>query len=1512
MQSKKNGVGMYQVVCLACVILTSGTVCALGDNIPADNHVYRDHIQFGNPGSISWNTGWQGFDAYVVGVKGRIDGSFGTGAGFEYDARFPVKTRGWYDEAKVVPGKTFPLDIEMYSYNHSYWPEYEAQLSPGFRIRFRIKERQCKLLPPGCSWRTTFDLGYDYQFLIQEDPSPQLCDSKVELSDTITPTPPSWFDFIVCLNLVLDHEMKERRVSIPSVNTSSNATVVSSFSPNYWNYNNRTNRMYTRVNSCGSDNEVGLTLNTEFHYKSRGDVGLEISVPALAKSWSWTTDWFGYDGGWIDNHDIPGLGPTWPRALTIPVQPIPDLRPTSLSIAWPSFQVGSTTWHLPCLKARILNQGCGDTSKSFKVGFYALYEFQGKYYWIRNGRYKTVGNLAQDDTVDVNSDPIYAWSCLFAVVVDVYDDVEEIDESNNSRTRSICSVTGGIALPDNPRLFDDNNRQFALDLPANDEDPRRLNVVTPIPDWFDDPNMPKGPDVVRGQDDQPTKVAIDFSYIYDILGEPYAVSMPNEPWWPTDPGLVDINIPAGQSSYTFNYVIWDTNTLESVGFEQLIFQIETNLPVAPSITSLIPDMSGDYNLHEVEINAPDASAVMAIVHGPDTSYEYGPFDPNGNDTFVFSNLSLFQGDNTIEFISINAAGNSNSFSTFLHLSLGYDLNDVNGPTIWPITPADSKYVAVAQPTISTFITDLVWDGNDANSGVFGSGLDAASVKITIDTNEYTTATGVEVAVDGSVTFVPPLPLPDGTYTLQVSADDLNGNQTTSPLQQFTVDTNDPLVDINSVTPPSFEPQSTGANTVTITYSLSEDAAVAITVYAGLSVDDANYRDLIYYDGYDSNGQTYSSAGSHDEVYDGLLAVSEPNEGGQGHVLVDYPLDAGTYTFIIRAVDKAGNEGSATGTFEIQYTEGQTINDVFCNFSIAPLTVSDCNVFVATATFNDVSDQPVPGRLVAIRPASTQNAPPVIEDVFFGGGTNPEIFMLMPTDENGQVRFSIERLVTGSTVISCEISTSDIQSPIGLPVPILATHVCALDVDADECTVSGPNTARVCSPFHLTVTLCDSTGQPLDDKNVGVRVESDRAEPLEDQFFSADTPQNAIVPVVTDANGIALIPVYAMSQGSPTYTVYLNQDGSEVPLGTAQVQVMGTCMIRPDTTCSSVQVIPSVVAAGESAQVQVYLRDSDYQPMAYTTFAIMLTSDRNDWEADPPVVVDLFGDANTVDPDTYHIVTTDANGMAAITVESIADGTAEINVDVLSVYGDVTVGPNNLFVAGTTGDLVDVNQSSFVIDPRQISDANYITQGTITLRNATGGILAGKLFGLRIKSDRNYLPDTPYAVDHFFDTNSIVPGVVPVVTDAEGCIHVPIESVVPGTSQITTEISTTTGWLLIGRQTVQFDDADGDDIPNDDDEYPNDDDRRDCDCDGLPDTIDLNDGMDDDGDGIPNFCDQDCPNLNGVNPVNFQDFSILGADWRQTGGGLPGDLDGNEFVDMYDLAKFALYWLGDCY
>lgn len=93
---------------------------------------------------------------------------------------------------------------------------------------------------------------------------------------------------------------------------------------------------------------------------------------------------------------------------------------------------------------------------------------------------------------------------------------------------------------------------------------------------------------------------------------------------------------------------------------------------------------------------------------------------------------------------------------------------------------------------------------------------------------------------------------------------------------------------------------------------------------------------------------------------------------------------------------------------------------------------------------------------------------------------------------------------------------------------------------------------------------------------------------------------------------------------------------------------------------------------------------------------------------------------------------------------------------------------------------------------------------------------------------------------------------------------------------------------------------------------------DSDADGFPDTQDncpyvYNPSqVDSDGDGIGNACDPDCPNLDGLNPVDFADLSILASDWQLAEPNLPGDLNIDGIVDVNDLGTFAIYWLSDCY
>ncbi|MHC4478399.1 MAG: hypothetical protein ACYTEL_22395 [Planctomycetota bacterium] len=60
------------------------------------------------------------------------------------------------------------------------------------------------------------------------------------------------------------------------------------------------------------------------------------------------------------------------------------------------------------------------------------------------------------------------------------------------------------------------------------------------------------------------------------------------------------------------------------------------------------------------------------------------------------------------------------------------------------------------------------------------------------------------------------------------------------------------------------------------------------------------------------------------------------------------------------------------------------------------------------------------------------------------------------------------------------------------------------------------------------------------------------------------------------------------------------------------------------------------------------------------------------------------------------------------------------------------------------------------------------------------------------------------------------------------------------------------------------------------------------------------------------CDDDCPNLDGLNPVSFIDFSILAQNWLLTSPGRAGDLDNSQVVDEDDLWIFTDYWLSNCY
>lgn len=99
---------------------------------------------------------------------------------------------------------------------------------------------------------------------------------------------------------------------------------------------------------------------------------------------------------------------------------------------------------------------------------------------------------------------------------------------------------------------------------------------------------------------------------------------------------------------------------------------------------------------------------------------------------------------------------------------------------------------------------------------------------------------------------------------------------------------------------------------------------------------------------------------------------------------------------------------------------------------------------------------------------------------------------------------------------------------------------------------------------------------------------------------------------------------------------------------------------------------------------------------------------------------------------------------------------------------------------------------------------------------------------------------------------------------------------------------------------------------------------DFDGDGIEDSSDNcpytynPDQSDADDDSIGDDCDKcvgTCPcsaaNLDGFDPINLSDFTILTGQWQQSAADLPGDINGDETVNILDLEILVYYWLSSC-
>lgn len=1456
-----------------------------GDTCDASDVVFHDHWQVGNPEEQGWR-----IDENHVGVE--LHAWFTFIAGASYDVYYPVRFYPCFFASGVLPGKpiTLALVCQTQEYENGNEPWYKI-VFPGFSAGIVLK----------VAGKTVYENTKEFLPSREDYGVPDLGVQHIEHRlPTYTLFSTSVKGFEVAVALRGKQEMQRLRVE-PSRFWCEDGTMTVPYNidPNedYWDgWRNNGDGIFIgpRVADGCCAQSGTLYTNLAFHYDTRPNFDVIIYFDGY-KIFEFDFDRFlamFSNNGWADNHAL-GLGNTETVPVTIPINQDPDLEPKTLVMSWceaplpPDYPDELSPAVLPCLEARVRNVGCGTTDEDVHITFWGVNNNQ----FLGEAVISPPWDPGTDRTV--HSDPIIFWDTEFEVVVDAgWND--ETDKTNNKKRMRLESQNPQLPdLGEGTRLIDELGNLLNIGIP-DDYGPGDGDVITPTPIM---PNPLK----VEVPDPCDPFGYFDFSYIYDLLNQDpnhdYVVKLPDIPAWMTDPGTVQRPIYDGQQ---FAYEIYDAiNGLDPQNPDpsKLIHTDEytiriPDMPDPPNFTIDPPAQVGDYGMENLVIDAPGYDALRALVqhfHFNPGYFNPGPHRITTRNSVSIVFLPVKPGLNEITITGIDEAGNAVSIARDVVMTPGYDPNDHLAPSVHIRAPQPDAYIADLRPTIEA-------SASDRYGSVQGSGIDQRCVCLVLDGVTYDVLTGVEVRPGNAITFTPPAPLSEGPHAVEVRCVDSNDNSASAEAT-FHVDTIPPsVVGVNSSGSPFTPP-----NTIDLEFTLDEDASVTITVYAGGSVAPESLIGTAYTDNDDPNTfPTYRLAGPQSISFDGQLDLPESDNGG--YVGTPYALDAGLYTFVVTATDRAGHTGTGEGTFTVQYDAADTISAAQGSFALDSDTVSGCTERIATLTLNNALGQPVARRIVQIAPDSTANRGGVVNDVFFDALQADSTLTVAVTDQTGEVRFPVQCTTAGSREISCSLMVAGSLQLVGPGQSLDVSCPCPTEVQTGLGVLDVAGAASVCKPYSVKTLLVTDGNDPVPAANaiVAVRATSSRGAGLYDHFFELDADPNAFHFVESDPNGMIHVPVRSTAPGTPTFTLYLD-DGTPggALLAEGAVGILGVCEDPPAADFSTAIVTP--LGDGE-ADIELTLRDAEGLPLGNTTYRIEPISNRNLPHARPQLQLDLFGDPPRAGLGYSEILTTDPNGTVHIPMRSLKIGDVEVTLRVQTPEGDVDVVAAAAMIDSVASDLVDNTNSTFVIDP--VDPNSLLTTGWLTLVDDAGEPLPDVSVGVRVMSSRNDIAAFPVNVheDFFFTRSGRQKPIVACTTDMSGTIAIPIHMSTPGAANICVSVATRSGFANIACPSISVEDDDFDNIPNAIDDYPGTPNRIDCDSDGVPDPndIDLAYGYapDTDGDRVFDYCD-DCLDPPGDDRIDTDldgvpdcaDAYPCCANWRDCNGdGVPDCAD----------------------
>jgi hypothetical protein len=382
-------------------------------------------------------------------------------------------------------------------------------------------------------------------------------------------------------------------------------------------------------------------------------------------------------------------------------------------------------------------------------------------------------------------------------------------------------------------------------------------------------------------------------------------------------------------------------------------------------------------------------------------------------------------------------------ATFLTLQISGKAcgsSDTTHPVISNPQPADGALLAVVRPAISVAFAD--------NSG--GSGIDSASVRVTLDGSDITTM--CSVTTTGAVCN-PAGNLNDGMHSVTVALADLTKNPA-SYTWRFTIDTTPPQI---TVTSPQ-NGQSLGNPLVMVTGTVDDPAATITVTSTLLGTGNSKTAKL--------SGQSFSAAAVPlTEGANSITIIARDPLGNQSTTTLNVTLDTTLPVVTITAPADANFTNVPTVTVSGQVSEapaGVTVNGRPATITGQTYSLENLPLTEGQNTITALAQDPVGNKGSAVTTVTLDTV-------------TPQIFVTTPAD--GLLTRNPQLNVSGTiseTVASLSITSTSLSASASIPVNGQAFSIPLTLVEgANTITLEASDRAGNKGIARISVTL-DST------------------------------------------------------------------------------------------------------------------------------------------------------------------------------------------------------------------------------------------------------------------------------------------------------------------------------------------------------------------------------------------------------------------------------------------------------